>query len=105
MSLYNTCTATMACPSCGQIALREIQFRFGHVRLYESVVGSRLVWGPDAVGEPQDVGEIAVDGWLDQCAECGHEGRHAVFIRDQTIYGTGPISWVPDLPDQGWLRR
>jgi hypothetical protein len=102
VSVYNTLHVKMACPVCSDVADRQIQFRYGHVRLHDYVIGARVVWGPDAEGDPRHP-RVVVDGWLDECEQCGFEGRHAVFIRENTVWGVGPIAWVPELPDQGWV--
>jgi len=104
MSLYNTFRATIACPSCSTVAEREVQFRYGHVWQHEYVLGSEIVWGPAAVGDP-GVMRVVVDGWIDECAVCSFDGRTALYIRDNLIWGIGPPAWEPGLPDQGWVEE
>ena len=102
MSAYNTLRVYLECQSCGDKAERDVQFRYGHVWLYEYAVGSVLQWGPAAVGD-QGASRVAVDGWLDECPKCSFEGRVAVFIREGIFCGVGPTSWVPALPELGWI--
>ena len=104
VSLYNTFSGMLSCPSCGEIDLRFIQFRYGHVRLYTYTLGSPIIWGPGAVGDASNV-EVVVDGWLDECRTCGLGGRYAIFVRSGIIYGAGPTWLEPDLAEQGWLLK
>ena len=102
MSLYNTFRATIACPDCHSVAEREIQFRYGHVWQHEYVLGSTIIWGPAAVGDPS-AARVIVDGWIVECNSCGRDGRIALFLRDNVIWGFGPIAWAPGLSSNEWL--
>ena len=102
MSAYNTLRVYLECQSCGGKAERDIQFRYGHVWLYEYALGSVLQWGPAAVGD-SEVRCVAVDGWLDECPKCSFEGRMAVFIREGVFCGIGSVAWIPNLPEFGWV--
>lgn len=104
MSLYNTVRATVACPGCAAVAEREIQFRYGHVWQHEYVLGSTIAWGPAAVGD-RDIDRVVVDGWIDACDACSVDGRVALFLRDGIIWGVGPVTWQPGLPEQGWIEQ
>lgn len=103
MSLFNTFKGLISCPGCSSESRREIQFRYGHVWQYDYVLGSRINWGPAAVGDPR-LARVVVDGWIDECEQCALDGRVALYIRDNTIWGVGPVAWEPCLPDQGWIE-
>lgn len=86
MGLFNSLMVLAACPGCGSVAQREVQFRYGEVWQHCYWVGSRLIWGDNNVGDPE-LDAAAAPGWISACASCGNEGDLDVVVADGRIAG------------------
>lgn len=104
MGVHNLLNVKLTCESCGVVADRKIQFEYGKVRLIQYVLNQELEWDDDSelnVGQRQDA-RLAVDGYLQSCPSCEHDGRYLVFLWHNRLWGVGPLEWIPDLPDYEW---
>ncbi len=80
-------------PHCQDVAEREVQFRYGHVWQHEYVLGSTIIWGAGCRRRPPGLPpRVVVDGWMVECDACGGDGRIALFLRDNVIWGLGPVA-------------
>jgi hypothetical protein len=86
MAAFNSLFALVQCPGCGEVAQREVQFRYGDVWQHSYWLGSRLEWGGNQVGDP-GWDAAAVPGWLSSCEKCGNEGDLNVVVIDSRIVG------------------
>ena len=86
MGAFNSLLARMECPGCGQVAEREVQFRYGEVWQHRYYVGSRLTWGANQEGSPE-WDAATVPGYLLACSACGNEGDLNVVIIDSRVVG------------------
>lgn len=102
MGLFNSLDVTIECPSCQAVAPREVQFRYGAVWQYRYGLGDALRWGRSDVGD-RTVSDVVVDAWLCDCPRCDHDGRIALYVRDNTLTTVGPVSDVPGLQELEWL--
>jgi hypothetical protein len=41
---------------------------------------------------------------MEECTICKLDGRIGVIIIDEFIYGICPVEWLPELPDQSWVK-
>ena len=101
MGAFNSLDMTIACPSCHEIASREIQFRYGAVWQYRYHLGDVLRWGRNDVGDP-DAPDVDVDAWLCECPSCDHDGRIALYVRHNTLATVGSVDDVPQLAQLEW---
>ena len=102
MGAFNSLDVTIDCPACRMTAQREIQFRYGAVWQYRYRLGDVLRWDRDHVGDP-DASDVVVDGWLCECPSCDHDGRIAVYVRENVLTAVGPVEDVPQLAELEWL--
>lgn len=98
MSAYNELTLLLAC-TCESVGRRIVQFSYGHVWQHGYAIGSRVAWGPGAVGSDSDE-IVAVQGWLTRCNECSNEGDIAVVVRKGVIVGVASWDGIADLADE-----
>ncbi len=113
MGLFNTVHIQQACPACGQLVGRELQFKYGETRQHSYQVGDALKWGgsdykykhPRAQRQVlnsgawggNDVGEpghkvVVVDAMSSACPNCGADGDYEVLIEDNKIVFAQPAS-------------
>jgi hypothetical protein len=52
MGVFNTLHATVACPTCGQDAKRDIQFKYGDSGMNQFVLGESIGWDVNVRGRP-----------------------------------------------------
>ncbi|WP_369371725.1 hypothetical protein AB1046_23690 [Promicromonospora sp. Populi] len=102
MGLFNSLDVTIACPSCQAVARREVQFRYGAVWQYRYHLGDVLGWGRNDVGDPA-ASDVVVDAWLCECPSCDHEGRIALYVRQNVLVGVGSVEDLPQLAQLEWL--
>lgn len=105
MSVHNLLNVKLVCESCGLVADRNIQFEYGKVRRIRYVLNQELEWdeNPEVnVGERTDA-RLAIDGYIRSCPDCEHDGRYLVFLWHNRLRGVGPLEWIPELPDYGWV--
>ncbi len=92
MGLYSTVRAVISCASCGRVAERDVQFKYGSGALHVYRVGDDILWGSADFGERTDF-TVAAYGVSIPCPICGEMMEYAVFIKD------GRIESVRELDD------
>jgi hypothetical protein len=94
MPAYNVVAAAeeTACPVCGLLQRRPVQFTFGETWQLEYEIGDRIKWGANDSGEPGHA-KVAVAGYGEPCARCGASDpvdRYDIIIEDDTITSVAP---------------
>ena len=69
MGAFNTIQTEVACPSCGQSAEFEIQFKYGNTWQLSYNLGDRLQWGGNDVGVPGKK-KVEVESIGGPCPHC-----------------------------------
>jgi hypothetical protein len=103
MAMVNRLTVLAACPNCGEQELRRVQFRFGYVRQFRYVIGSRLEWeSVGSIGLP-GLARVVADAALDTCSNCNDDRDCAVLIHNDVLVG---VDFEPDPqpPEDGWYE-
>lgn len=104
MGLFNSLRVLVSCPSCSARAVREVQFRFGHVWQHDYVIGSRLEWKPTGSAGDPNLKRAVVDAWLDAGPTCSDERGCVVLVHDGVLVGvdfqTGAVPPVEGMSEQ-----
>lgn len=94
MSTYNTLTAGIRCPHCGNDTDVRIDFRFGLRDQLEYRLGDRLAWEGKGVrtpaGRPPD-GDFEGEGYT-ECSVCGNSFWTRIHVRADVIE-TVEVDW------------
>lgn len=72
MSAFNTVQGETICPSCRQMGVFKIQFKYGHTWQLNYQLGDTLRWGGNDVGI-STAKKVAVEGIADKCPACGRD--------------------------------
>jgi hypothetical protein len=103
MSAYNLVVTVKnaACPGCGKLAERVIQFRYGDTWQHRYSVGDRVRWGGNDTGEPGHSLVVAA-GYPEPCSSCEDDsGLYDVHIKDDVIVSVTPSDGTYDYAAQG----
>src|SRR5438093_10137976 len=88
MPAYNEVVRTdeEVCPRCHSKIHRTVQFKYGDVWQHRYVLGDKLEWGGNDVGEAGHRLVIVV-GYPGECPVCGHapEMTYDITLRDDVI--------------------
>jgi hypothetical protein len=98
MSAFNMVTAAAPCPSCGQIAEFEVQFKYGDTWQHLYRIGDRLRWGGNDIGSPGHM-RVLVEGIGGPCPHCGTDNmdfdlvvQNDAVVRLEPVRGERSIS-------------
>jgi hypothetical protein len=83
------------CPRCGSLIRRRVQFKYGDTWQYDYVMGDRIRWGGNDIGERAP--RVKVLAYLEDCPVCGYkfDGVCDVYSRDDVIEAAAPGSTAP----------
>lgn len=82
---FNVVKTHALCPSCGDLAARRIQFRYGVLGEYEYLLGDELRWGVGAIGDTT-ARLVMARGRAEACEKCGSGGdEFEIHILDNTV--------------------
>ena len=101
MSAFNVLQTRVTCPSCTNVQQADIQFRYGDTWQHTYVVGDRLRWGGNDVGE-DGFRLVLVDGAGPPCA-CGTYLDCEIRITDGVISGIQTVGARRVFPSEGYL--
>ena len=91
---------TTACPACGAVAERSVQYSFGDTWQYRYRIGDRITWGGNDVGEP-GLAAVVADGYGTACLSCGADEwsdmRYEVHFAHDVIVAVEPASGKYDF--------
>ena len=89
--------AEEVCPRCGSKIHRSVQFKYGDTWQHCFVVGDRIDWGGNDIGEPGHK-LVVVLGYPGECPVCGHvpDRTYDVSIRDDIIEDVRPSDGTYD---------
>jgi hypothetical protein len=92
VSAYNTVAmaAEEKCPRCKSLIRRRVQFKYGDTWQHDYLIGDRISWGGNDVGEP--AGLAMALGYPEDCPVCGFDlgGVFDVIFRDGIIEDVVP---------------
>lgn len=104
MSAYNEVIRAEeeVCPRCGSKIQRPVQFKYGDTWQHRFLIGDRIGWGGNDVGEPGHE-LIVVVGYPGECPVCGHvpSGTYDVLIRRDVIEEVRPSDGTYDYAGTG----
>ena len=98
MSAYNEVSATEeVCPRCESKINRQVQFKYGDTWQHRLVIGDRISWGGNDVGESGHE-LIVVVGYPGDCSVCGYvpDNTYDVFIRNDVVQDVRPSDGTYD---------
>ena len=101
MSAFNVLQTRVTCPCCGNAQQADIQFRYGDTWQHTYVVGDRLRWGGNDVGEDGSR-LVLVDGVGPQCI-CGTHLDCEIRIMDGVIAGLQAVGAPREFPPESYL--
>jgi len=97
MAAFNTLEARVVCSATGAHVIDvRLQYRYAATQQYHYVIGDRISWGINDVGEPT-AQRVLVAGLPDaDCPSCGGalEADHAILIVGDVLVGVGGL-WDP----------
>lgn len=74
MGAFNVVKIHEKCGNCGQNIERKVQFKYGEVWQHEYIVGDKLLWRANNLGNPQFT-QVVVDGVGEDCPNCHSFGE------------------------------
>jgi hypothetical protein len=93
MAAYNEVVRTEeeVCPRCNSKIHRTVQFKYGDSWQHHYVVGDKLDWGGNDIGEPGHK-VVVVAGYPSGCPVCGHtpDMTYDVTLRDDVLSEVRP---------------
>ncbi len=107
MSAYNTVVLPdeEKCPHCGAVIRRRVQFKYGDTWQHDYMIGDRIKWGGNDVGQPARL--VTALGYPEDCPVCGNDlgGVFDVVIRDGIIKDVVPGKTQPyiDAGDANYI--
>ena len=104
MSAYNEVVRREAeqCPRCQSQIQRTVQFKYGDTWQYRYVIGDRIKWGGNDIGE-QGHAVVVVLGYPGECPVCGHvpDRTYDVRIEHDSIESVQPSDGTYDYSRSG----
>ena len=104
MGAFNTLETELACPSCGELAIIPIQFKFGNCWQLKYTVGDVLTWGGNDVGN-SGIARAVVDGQGESCPVCSSDSDFYIFVVhdqiDHVTAATGEFKF--DVPPESYI--
>lgn len=107
MPAFNTVIASVeaACPNCGLVARRVVQFTYGDVWQHAYAVGDRLRWGANDEGRPGRA-KVAVAGYGEDCVRCGADDPvelYDILLEDDVIRSVRPADGTVKYGPDDWV--
>ena len=104
MSAYNEVVrpGLEVCPRCKSEIERVVQFKYGDTWQHRYMIGDRIEWGGNDVGEPGHELIVTI-GYPDGCPVCGHvpDQTYDVFVRRDVIEDVRPSDGSYDYAAAG----
>ena len=97
MGAFNTLKSEWVCPSCGERAGFNTQFKYGAVWQFEYHLGDQLQWGVNDQGKP-GCKRVVLDGVMEECPLCGAEGEDCeIWMENDCFVAVQPVSGKYDF--------
>jgi hypothetical protein len=84
MGAFNTLLANVECASCGSMAVRPVQFKYGDTWQHKYEIGDTLRWGGNDVGV-RGAARVLVFGTAERCPACGAQGYEMVVVIERDV--------------------
>ncbi len=86
MGLYNNLFTNFTCSNCNKEGLREIQFKFGFLRLINYRIGDKIIWNDNQDEGRPHLNKVKVAGLpANKCCHCGYEDDECEIIVEKDI--------------------
>jgi hypothetical protein len=99
MGAYNSLIVDIKYNNCNRLYKVKVQFKFGDAWQFEYLVGDRIAWGGNDIGQ-QDLPMVKVYGVVEStiCPYCGYfnEEEYDINIEKDVIKNVIPISNLQD---------
>jgi hypothetical protein len=98
MGAFNTVRGRVECPSCRNNVEVVAQFKYGDTWQHEYLVGDRLKWGGNQIGQP-GAKRVIVDAVAEKCTRCGYQGEWNLYliVENDVVTGLIPASGKYDF--------